>query len=176
MCCLVLCSCVCAGTCIGEKNHRLFMFYLFTQLIEALCNITVTGFAFVHASTFENWFLCNLPVMILTLMLYFAAITTMGLLCYNSYLIATNQVQSYSYTSRIPVCLYEVCHHLNHSPFSLSYMVHPLDFVGAWTTRADFVPTRSPRHGHLSLRFGLHPQHPGFLHSRGHQPVDLQLQ
>ncbi|ETO61076.1 hypothetical protein, variant 1 [Phytophthora nicotianae P1976] len=51
--------CDCVGTCVGENNRRLFVLYLFLQILEGAAMIDVTSEAFTEQDDVNDWFKAN---------------------------------------------------------------------------------------------------------------------
>ncbi|GLE04458.1 hypothetical protein PINS_up013400 [Pythium insidiosum] len=83
--------CDCAGVCIGERNRRVFLLYLFTQNVESIVMISVAASAFTLQSTLDEWLGVNAPFIIAWLSIFSSLLLGIPLLCYQLYLITTNQ-------------------------------------------------------------------------------------
>ncbi|KAJ0400279.1 hypothetical protein P43SY_006119 [Pythium insidiosum] len=83
--------CDCAGVCIGERNRRLFLFYLFTQNVESFVMISIAASAFTLQSTLDEWLGVNAPFIIAWLSVFSSLLLGIPLLCYQLFLITTNQ-------------------------------------------------------------------------------------
>lgn len=84
-------SCDCAGTCIGERNRRLFVLYLFLQSVEAAMVISYISDAFALQSSVDEWFRANAVYIVAWVFTFFALAVSIPLLIYQIFLIATNQ-------------------------------------------------------------------------------------
>ncbi|KAI9921325.1 hypothetical protein PsorP6_000860 [Peronosclerospora sorghi] len=83
--------CDCVGTCVGETNRRLFVFYLFLQLLECAVMIQVTSSAISEGKDLDDWLQINALYLILWFMILCVLLLVLTLFCYQAYLISTNQ-------------------------------------------------------------------------------------
>uniref|UniRef100_K3WZN9 Palmitoyltransferase n=1 Tax=Globisporangium ultimum (strain ATCC 200006 / CBS 805.95 / DAOM BR144) TaxID=431595 RepID=K3WZN9_GLOUD len=83
--------CDCAGTCVGEKNRRKFVAYLFIQSIEGMLMINVAADAFTLQSSIDEWFQVNWPYVIVWFTTFCALLIAIPLFLYQAYLVSTNQ-------------------------------------------------------------------------------------
>ncbi|XP_073002395.1 protein S-acyltransferase 10 [Typha latifolia] len=81
--------CVWLGTCVGQKNHCRFWWYIFEETI--LCMWTVVLYvAFLRLDIFKAWWKDFIAVVLLAILI-FILIFLLLLLFFHSYLILTNQ-------------------------------------------------------------------------------------
>ncbi|CAH0489741.1 unnamed protein product [Peronospora farinosa] len=83
--------CDCVGTCVGENNRRLFVLYLFLQILEGAVMIQVTSSAFAEGDDINDWFKINALYIVLWFMLMCMLLIVFPLFCYQAYLVSTNQ-------------------------------------------------------------------------------------
>ncbi|KAG7391683.1 hypothetical protein PHYPSEUDO_003757 [Phytophthora pseudosyringae] len=83
--------CDCVGTCVGENNRRLFVLYLFLQILEGAAMIDVASLAFTERDDINDWFKTNALYIVLWFMLMCVLLIVFPLFCYQAFLISTNQ-------------------------------------------------------------------------------------
>ncbi|KAL7686733.1 putative cyclase-associated protein CAP/septum formation inhibitor MinC [Plasmopara halstedii] len=94
--------CDCVGTCVGENNRRIFLLYLFLQIVEAIVMIQVTSQAFTEENNVNDWFKTNTLFIILWFFLMCVLLIVIPLLSFQVYLISTNQT-SWEFSRRLSI-------------------------------------------------------------------------
>lgn len=89
-----LCSCDCAGTCVGEQNRRKFAVYLFIQAVEGIVMISIATDAFTLQDNVDEWFKANWLYIIAWFSVFCVLLIAIPLFLYQAFLISTNQVRS----------------------------------------------------------------------------------
>jgi len=78
------------GTCVGERNHCRFWWYLFFQSLELCVAISIVHSGFVYRTNYSDWISANGLALFTVIMLYIFLIIAGPLLCFHSWLAATN--------------------------------------------------------------------------------------
>ncbi|CAI5716062.1 unnamed protein product [Peronospora destructor] len=83
--------CDCVGTCVGKNNRRLFVLYLFLQILEGVVMIQVTSSAFSEEDDINDWLKINALYIVVWFMIICMLLIVVPLFCYQAFLISTNQ-------------------------------------------------------------------------------------
>lgn len=78
-------------TCIGERNHKYFWIFLILTSALILWTLNITWHAFVHKLYWGDWFRANAFFLIDLCVLLSGGLTVVGLACFHTYLMLSNQ-------------------------------------------------------------------------------------
>ncbi|KAF0722119.1 hypothetical protein Ae201684P_020074 [Aphanomyces euteiches] len=82
--------CFCIGTCIGEKNHCRFWWFLFLTSIEVYTCIGIVHSGYQSAPTLSAWLNANSLALVATLFFWCFAFTAYSLFGFHTFLMLTN--------------------------------------------------------------------------------------
>ncbi|XP_053380620.1 palmitoyltransferase ZDHHC12-B-like [Mercenaria mercenaria] len=75
-------------TCVGERNHRYFWWFLFTTAVLILWTFVIIWESFITENTWADWFHTNLVLFLDTVVLVISGPVVVGLLVFHTYLMA----------------------------------------------------------------------------------------
>ncbi|TYZ64321.1 hypothetical protein PybrP1_007538 [[Pythium] brassicae (nom. inval.)] len=120
--------CDCAGTCVGEKNRRRFVAYLFVQGVEAAVIISVVADAFSLQDSVEEWFNVNWPYLLSWFSVACVLLIVVPLFIYQAFLISTNQT-SWEHARRSSITYLRTLPDSSGSPFDRGCLANWRTFV-----------------------------------------------
>jgi len=115
------------GTCVGERNHKFFLSFLFTETLLVSWTIYVALRAFRQEPAWKNWFHHNWMFLVLTIFLAVSLLVVGLLWICHSYMMFTAQT-TWEFMSR-PRISYLKKFPLDFNPFDRGYIRNILSFL-----------------------------------------------